>query len=285
MSLNIVIEAGTYTGNAGTNAISIGWQPALVMTMALYGGSPGNRGGNLKIAGMSDDDYMEQTSVGSYETANGITLGSDGFSLGSDASHNGSTDDYAYWAVRQGPHIDTGSYTGGGSSQGITTGRQPRGVIIAQIDGTIRSFWKSGAESGATCLEYQTSVNSVSAVTITSTGFTAEGNADASGQSYIWAALYNDETTHWFAGSYAGNSSTQTITQQGQPNVLFILDATDGMVCYVVTGIIAGDAGILGGNWTYSSTDFPTLVSTGFSLAAANLNTTGNTYFYVAGFQ
>ena len=285
MSLNIVIDTGTYVGNAGTNAISIGWQPALVMTMSLYGGSPGNRGGNLKIAGMSDDDYMEQTSVGSYGTASGLTLDSDGFTLGSDASHNGNTNDYAYFAVRQGPHADTGSYTGGGSSQSVTTGRQPEAIIIAQTDGTVRSFWKSGAESGATCLEYQTAVNGVSAVTITSTGFTVEGNADASGQSYIWVALYNDETIHWFAGSYAGNSSTQTITQQGQPSVLIILNSTDGEICFVTPGFTAGDAGILAGNWTFSSVDYPTLVSTGFSLAAANLNTTGNTYFYVAGFQ
>lgn len=284
MSLNIDIDVGGYTGNAGTNAISIGWQPALVITMAMYGGSPGNRGGNLKIAGMSDDDYIEQTTVASYETANGNTLGSDGFSLGSDASHNGSGNAYDYLAVRQGPHTDTGSYTGGGGSQTITTGRQPVAVIIAQTDGTVRTFWK-WAQSGATCLEFQTAISSVSAVTIISTGFTVEGNADDDTQNFIWVALYNDETIRWNADSYPGNSSTQTITQQGQPNILIILDATGGEICYVVTSVTAGDAGLLAGNWSLGETDYPTLVSTGFSLAAANLNTTGNTYYYLAGFQ
>ena len=288
MTLNVVIDTGSYVGNSGTNDISIGWQPCFVMTMGMYGGSPANRGWNLKSATMADDDCLAQSSSAVAITANGNTLGTDGFSLGSDTRHNGTGDDYSYCALRAGPHVEDGSYTGAGGTETVTTGRQPYAVVISQLTqlgGSERVFWKFSSMAGASAGEYQAAIGAVSAVTLTSTGFQAPGDADASGETFDWVAFYNDETIHWETGSYAGNDSKQSITTGRQPNAVFIFEDAGAALALIVPQMATGEGAKLTSNYGYDTAGMPVITATGFDLDGADMNALGSNYSWLVGYQ
>ncbi len=78
MSLDAIIETGTYTGNGTTQSVAIGWQPALVMTFSTRGGAPAGKGLTVKVPDMAGDDVMICSTVALFDVADGVTLTSTG---------------------------------------------------------------------------------------------------------------------------------------------------------------------------------------------------------------
>jgi hypothetical protein len=86
-------DSGTYTGNAGTQSISLGFQPTGVIIMDSTAVAQ-------KYPSMADDDLGVLTGTHAWETANGCTLVADGFDIGNLSSINSNAVVYNYLASR-----------------------------------------------------------------------------------------------------------------------------------------------------------------------------------------
>lgn len=286
MSLDLIVANGSYTGNAGTQSISIGWQPAVVITFDTKGGTPGNRACSLKLPDMAGDDVLLCSTTAVFLTANGLTIVSDGFDLGSDQRINGSGDTYHWIAFRAGPWLDTGTYTGDDpTAVTVTTGRQPDAVLVAQVSGTIAELWKMAVQSGATVAEFITTVLSVNGITIQSTGFQASDNANDVGETFDWAALYPvpGSTRHFETGSYTGDGiNPQAIALGRQPKAVFIFDVGDVDMAFKTDTMGGSDNGMLTTAYAFdTSGNGITITSTGFSVGSL-FNGSGVTYQWLA---
>jgi hypothetical protein len=286
MSLDLIVATGSYTGNGGTQSISIGWQPAVVMTFDTKGGTPNNRACSLKLPDMAGDDVLLCSTTAVFLTANGLTIVSDGFDLGSDQRINGSGDTYHWVAFRAGPWIDTGTYTGDDpTAVTVTTGRQPGAVLAGQVSGTIAQFWKMAVQAGATVAEFITTVISVNGITIQSTGFQASDNANDVGETFDWAALYPvpGSTRHFETGEYTGNGvNPQAIALGAQPRAVFVFDVANVDLFFKTDTMASADVADLTTAYAFdTSGNGITLSSTGFSVGSL-LNTNTSTYQYMA---
>ena len=138
MTLNRIIETGSYTGNSSTQSISIGWQPAVVWIGSQQTTAPDSQQAfSIKTDTIAGDDFQSYDTDAQFITVNGITLTSDGFDVGSSPQINNSTQIYKWIAFRVGPQVDTGTYTGDGiGGRKITSGRQAALLMILQTSGT-----------------------------------------------------------------------------------------------------------------------------------------------------
>jgi hypothetical protein len=281
MSLDLIAATGTYSGNDGTTTITLGWQPALVMTFIDKGGGPTLRGIGIKCPDMAGDDTLILSTDAVWLTANGITLTSTGFTVGSDSRLNSSGDDVYWIALQQGPWFDVGTYTGDAPNDvTVTLGRQPDYITMGQVTGTIAAFFKTGMQAGSLVSQYVGAMSDVNALTIQSTGFLVTGDANGVGETFVWAALYDlpGSTRHGEFGTYTGNATQpRTIELGRQPRCVFIHDETSGTALgFKVDQMAAGDFGDLGASYSMTSNGI-TLVSTGFQ-PGSFFNSNGSVY-------
>lgn len=230
MSLNLIIESGTYVGNGGTQTITIGtgWQPAVVFIASTRTGGPqSQRGIAFKTINMPGDLFL-YANPQDVDYDPGLTILSNGFQVvNNEVNHSGTT---FYWtALRAGPAIDTGTYAGVGvGSTTVVTGRQPSAVFLGHSTGVMMFGQKPGTLAGTDAFGYDGNTANHPQVTINANGFTAEGDWDVDGETYWWCAVYDlvGSTRHFQQATYTGTGSLQAIALGSQPRMLTIYDPT-----------------------------------------------------------
>ncbi len=274
MSLDIVIETGSYTGNGGTSTVTIGWQPALVVIHSTAG-TAANRALSIKSDSMPGDDFMECGTVAIATTTNGITLTSTGFQVGSDAAINTSTQTYYWMAIRTGPWIDTGSYVGNSApgGQNIVLGRQPDMVLMCSLATIIKAGFISEGEPRDYFYETQWTRGAFAPnpVVLTATGFNVSNligdEWNTSGLTHHYVAFPNGSTRHLETGfQSAAGSGTVTITTGKQPKAVWIW--SDTRAGFKTADMPGDDAGKLDTQYSWDTASMITINSNGFTIGA-----------------
>lgn len=265
--------------------VPIGWQPAMIWTFSTQTTGPAsNRSAALKIASMPGAAALAW-STAALPLSDAITITSTGFMLGSDAQVNKSGTTFYWMAVRASPAIVAGMYTGDGiDGQSILTGWQPNPLWVAQMNLTERALLKSDVVPSAQGYEYEAAVSLLmNVLTLTSTGFIGEGNANISSAEYHYVAGTNQvQPRTWRSGIYTGSGALQTVALGEQPKYLQIMDVA--MLGFKTPEMPASNFAMLDTKYSWETPGTGiVLISTGFQLDGTRLNELGTTYFYIAG--
>ncbi|HUU21635.1 MAG TPA: hypothetical protein VM389_03785 [Phycisphaerae bacterium] len=184
------VDVVTWTGDGvgGGQAITTGRQPLRVRMAQVSG---------------AEAFLFKHHSAGAggihYETTGAvvdplITMQATGFLVQADA--NLSAESYAavvqYRDSGSTQHLEEGSFTGSGVGQTITLGQQPK-VLLILNETNPRIFFKTGDMPTDNHAELSSAYNWMSPgeITITATGFSVTGNADASGDTIRYLAIYH----------------------------------------------------------------------------------------------
>lgn len=173
--------------------------------------------------------------------------------------------------------METGTYTGNGTSQSVTIGWQPAFVMVyssksggnpAQRGGAFKT--SNMASDNALGVAGACSYNS-SHVTLTSSGFSV-GSVDQvnrNGESYHYFAVRAGPT--FDSGGYTGSTPTpQAIALGRQPTGVFLFDQGTPMVGVKPSIVAAGNFWNFGTNVTFETG--VALSSTGFTVSGATAN-------------
>lgn len=294
MSFEPIIETGSYTGNGGTQSITIGWQPAYVEIVSTRTtGSAGTRAVGVKLADHPGDDWLENAGAAGFITANGVTLTSTGFSVGSDSSINQNNITFHWKAIRASPAVQTGVYDGNGLNDRSFAGVlawQPALMLFTQTEFVgLKTAWKSDAMAGSEGVYFQTAATwDTTLVALLSDGWETGGlNLNlATAPTYMWVAMTNEVVTRSFrTGTYTGNgNAARTITIDQQPKWVTIVNETGTSRIGVKHDTMVGeDYGQLEAayNWI-SGVNGIELISTGF-IVGTDFNVNNNEYNWIAG--
>ena len=289
MSLDLIVESGEYVGNGGTQSISIGWQPAMVMIVTTRTGGPaGQRAWSVKMATMPGDDFASCNATADWKTTNGITLTSDGFDVGSNPEINRNGDTIHWWAVREYPSIDWGSYVGDGAPGGvkIATNRQPTAVFIFNetTPSFITKMFTMAAPDDAEA--FDGAIATQPWVELTSAGFIPKLTANTLNDLYHWVALYDlpGSTRHFRQGEHTGDvNPAQQVVLGVQPRMVIVSDT--GMTLGAkFRASLPTEYGQLQTNYKWVTSGGITLNAAGF-LAGGDFNADTVVYDHLAGVQ
>lgn len=290
MSLNLIMDSGSYAGNGGTQTITIGWQPAVVyITSDRSSGPPSGRSISLKNDQMPGDDFLSNNADAEFILTNGVTLTSTGFSVGSEQNVNQSGATFYWWAIRKGPWLDTGTYVGVGSgAPTVTLGRQPTNIIVAQHTAASRYGVRFFTQTFSNTMMYESQIINNLAITPISTGFQRTGSSfDAAGETYSYVALYDfvGSMRHFQSATYTGTNLLQPIALGRQPRALHIYGASDtaGMKTVQMPGNNFGHLDTAY-SWETGVGNGLIISSTGFD-AELGWSVNGKTYHYFAGMR
>lgn len=302
MSFDPIIETGTYTGNAGTQSISIGWQPAVVLIASGKTTNPAkDQSFSYKTDTMGGDDFVSYDTEVRLVTVDGITLTSDGFDIGLEAKINNNTEPFFWIAFRAGPQIDTGTYTGNGvGGRQITTGRQPAFVVVLQTSGTESVSTKFGNVSGPATHQFQTINHFIEGINILSDGFDLQVGLSPP-IDFLIRVNIDTETYHWFAfyessgstrnfelSTYTGDGSDpQTVVLGRQPKMVMVFGRTLTSVkemAFVTPEFPSGRTSYFASSHIIDDPDIQALVvATGFEVNV-DLNANTTVYPFIAGY-
>ncbi len=287
MSLDRIIETGSYVGNGATQSVAVGWQPGLVIIASSRPTGPAaGRCLAFKVPSMADDDFLECSGSAQFTTVDGVTLTSTGFDLGSDDVINRNTTIFHWVAIRAGPWIDTGSFVGDGGTVVSTRNRQPSVVLHAQSTAPgIEMFFKFATMPANTAAVFRGSMLSSSGLTLISTGFEASGEANDSGETYDWVAFFDlvGSTRHFETGSYTGDgNASQSISLGKQPKFVMIYNETSQDMCAFKSDTMSDDDyGLLNSNYSFESG--VTLVADGFDVGS-DFNPSNDVHRFLVGY-
>ena len=304
-----VFQTWLYQGNGSTQTITNGIDLAgkgglvwlkyrdVAATHQLYDTA---RGASL---------FLGSNTTNAQATASGVTqFNSTGFNLGSATGANQNNGTYASWTFRKAPKFfDVVTYTGNGSSsqvQNHSLGSTP-GMIIVKQTSTSGENWvvwhRSLASSNLLYLNttdaaFVDNGSRIKAADATTFTVGLNGSTGANGATYVAYLFAHDTTSDGIiqCGSYTGNGSATgpTVTLGWEPQWLLVKDATsawDWRVVDNMRGMPVGSGAaslfpnLSNAEFTTSTVAFsPT--ATGFQVAgsAAQINTNGNTYIYIA---
>lgn len=300
MSQTDIMATGTYTGNGGTQSISIGWQPAAVFITSTANNPNNQRSWSLKIDSMPGDDYQANDTTANHVTTNGVTMVADGFDLGSGNKVNKNGVVYYWIAFRAGAAIDTGTYTGDGiNGRVISTGRQPAMVLIAEVTGELATIWKHGNVPVRLSNQFQEANDHRDCVSMVSDGFelsnAASANVNVDTETYYWMAIYDFDgsTRHVETGLYDGDDpltppfNPQTITRGLQPKFVFIYGRDLGAISdwfFVNDQYVNNVSSISSGHTVLNTDPDIVIISTGFEVRGGTNDDTHVDYSYVTGY-
>ncbi len=289
MSLDRIIETGSYVGNGGTQSIAVGWQAGLVIIASTRPTGPAaGRGLAFKMPSMADDDFMECSGSAQFTTVDGVTLTSTGFDVGSDDVINRNTTIFHWVAIRAGPWIDTGSFVGDGGTTVSTRNRQPSAVLHAQTTTPgIEIFLKFASQAANEAAVFRGALLGGTGVTLVSTGFEAALEANDSGETYDWVALFDlvGSTRHFETGSYTGDGgASQSISLGRQPIFIMIFNETAGdMWAFKSDTMSDDDYGLLNANYSFENANGVTLVADGFDVGS-DFNPLNDVHRFLVGY-
>jgi hypothetical protein len=191
--------------------------------------------------------------------------------------------------------IETGTYTGNGTTATVTIGWQSALIVIHSTAGNAANralTFKSTDMSGSTSIICSTDSLGLTTggVTITSTGFTVGNKSvvNTNGQVYHWFAV--QDGAHINTGTYvgnqiAGNFTYQTIDLGRQPEIVAVFDinSTTKTVAWCAASNAAQPA-FFTATFSHNFANAPpTILSNGFKVnnsGAPSLNISGTTYLY-----
>lgn len=256
MTLELISQAAGYTGNGGTQSFVLGWQPAIVMTLTTRTSGPATgRGSGFKTVTMSGNNALRLAKNAAAITA--MTINSDGFTLGADDSVNRNGQQHYYAAVRAGPWIVTGTYTGTGAQQDIVLNRQPSMLLIARLTPSPPSYFvKMNTMSSDESFDYIDAspnaavLKTTPGISLLSNGFRVPaGYANNSSNTYHYAAFFSGEQ-----GPTRGTRE-HSVVNVGSPSSLVVALGTGQQPVFLWTmyGPTSGSgAGVMG--WKFGGT-------------------------------
>lgn len=288
MSLNNVIQTGTYTGNGTSQTITIGWQPAFVQACSTRtSGGPGQRGWATKLPNQATSTAVKIQSGCSVAT-DIITITSTGFTIGADDSVNRSGETYHWWAVRDAPQIDSGTYVGTNATDlTLTLNRQPTWAWVSNQT-TDNIAFKNAQNAGSDIFRYATSGGVVAGLTFGASGMTATGtDLNALGDTFHYLSFFDlvGSTRHFETGTYTGGAVGQSITLGRQPHVLIVEGMSSNRLGLKTDTMPNGALGQIGAIYTWQSANTLTINATGFAVAVGDYDADGEVFNYVAGYR
>ena len=304
-----VFQTWLYQGNGSTQTITNGIDLAgkgglvwlkyrdVAATHQLYDTA---RGASL---------FLGSNTTNAQATASGVTqFNSTGFNLGSATGANQNNGTYASWTFRKAPKFfDVVTYTGNGSSsqvQNHSLGSTPGMIIVKQTSASGENWvvWHRSLASSnllylnTTDAAFVDNGSRIKAADATTFTVGLNGSTGGNGATYVAYLFAHDATSDGIiqCGSYTGNGSATgpTVTLGWEPQWLLVKDATsawDWRVVDNMRGMPVGSGAaslfpnLSNAEFTTSTVAFsPT--ATGFQVAgsAAQINTNGNTYIYIA---
>lgn len=265
--------SGSYTGNGGTQAVTVGWQPKAVVIMgSRSSGSTTTRAASFKTDTMPGDGFMRVGSGSAWVLSNGITLTGSGFSLGSlnYLNRNGWT---FYWlAFGACPCVNTGSFVGDASVldetlREVTVGRGPEVLLLFREGATPNTALLVGEGQWDDTLFWTTGAGNVQS----SPGGYRVKNGSGVGQNvdqvtYHHLALFGfaGETAYAFSGVRVASGSQLNIGTVRQPKVVLVF--RDNLFGLKVPAMDPTGCGLLGPDYTYTSTGGIGINPDGFSV-------------------
>lgn len=289
MSLNRVIETGTYTGNGSTMTITIGWQPVFVFIASTRNSGPtSQRGAGFKLTTMTGDDWLDLSTDGVYRTVNGVTINSTGFSVGSSLQINRNNTVFHWFAVRDGPHLDTGQYIGSGSTNALVHGRQPGFMLVAdQTDSDL--YFNYTSQGNSIARDFKDQVGSTSSgMGFYSTGATTAFSLSTTDNVYDWIKLYDlvGSTRHIESGTYTGNGTNpRTITLGRQPKWVIVVGISADEWGWKTDTMSSADFAYLQTQYDWdTSGNGITIISTGFTVGSLFNDGLPRLYNYIVGY-
>jgi hypothetical protein len=303
MSLTSIMATGTFVGNGASRSISIGWRPAAVWLVSGQIGAPDeDRSWSIKTDTMPGDGFQANDTESRHETADGITLGDDGFDVGSSVKINKLDVVYHYVAFRAG-HVSTGTYTGDGvDGRKIVTWKRPALVTTMEATGSDKAtVWKWANVDDRLSAQFRADNHVIEAVDIVSDGFelgvgTSPPSgfpirANVSGETYHWMALYefDGSTRQLVLGAWNGDASDpQKIATWLCPKFVMVYGQTRGSLQdwgFVVDTYLSDRTSLIAGShlFTNDPNERMTILPDGIE-ASGEWNKAGEDYRYIAGY-
>ena len=284
MTFERIIEIGSYSGNGGTQSISIGWKPCLVFIgSGRTSGPPTGRAFSCKVPDMSGDDFMGCHKESEMFTTNGITLVADGFDIGSDDKINKSGIPFHWVAIMSGPWADSGIYTKTLSpiNDKIILGRQPDLIFNNRITGPganskneFQMKHKEMTDIANHTYRYDTKSLMAGPLEILSDGFLHTLSSDA-GKDFAYVALFDTvgSTRHFESGRFLTNEiNPRTITVGVRPKFVICNGESHIDFGFKTNTMSSADTSRLkvgtGGYAFDTSTNGITIISTGFTVGS-----------------
>jgi hypothetical protein len=183
--------------------------------------------------------------------------------------------------------IETGSYTGNGSSQTITIGWQSS-IVFTMSNRTAGGATQRGLGLKFASMASDTFVKAqattgfdTDGITITSTGFSVGGDnsVNRNGDTYYWCAIRDGHYVD--TGSYTGGGGTTTVTINRQPGYIF--HARDGSGATPDEMSVKHPSHATALYWSFEASsqdaDGLTITSTGFT-ATTDADVSGTPYYW-----
>jgi hypothetical protein len=292
MSLDLIIDSGSYSGTEASLPITIGWQPCLVIIASSRSSGPAaGRAIAFKSSDMSGS-FGWLCDVDAEYTTDIITLTTTGFTVGSDVRVNNDGTTFYWVAVRAHPAIDCGQYVGDiEPTQEITLNRQPSALfqftLADPLNPTVFNVWmKAGAMLGSFASRFRSQILWLEFIaTFISTGFTAGSATNGSTATYAYVALYNlvGSTQHFDTGGYVGSAGSNVITLGYQPRFVFVWAGDNEKAGFKIDTMPSDEGGTLGTQYDWTA-GLLTITSTGFTVPiASDVNEADIDYHWLAG--
>lgn len=273
----------------------VGFSPDFLMVQS-FSSTSGNNGFLIKTSTTAGELTLDTGSIATALATNHIqSLHATGFTVGNDADVNLSNNRY-YWVAFGGSDCSSsgtfcvGSYTGNGTSQGITdVGFQPD-LVIVQGEGATVGIWKSNSMAGTASTFFSNSTadiaNGITALDASGFSVGNHGSVNTNNVAYHYIA-FKEVADFSNVGAYTGDGTTRDITSADDAGLTFRPD----FVFVSDTGNQMGQAAIrenyyrsLPFNNAGSGGTIPNLLTTGgFTVINNNtVNGAGRTYNYAA---
>ncbi len=295
---------GTYAGNGADNRsiTGLGYTPSFVMAKNATSATAGVRD-PLMNATEHYGDNSSYVGIATANIVNGIqALESDGFQVGTSGQVNesGAT---IYWFSFGGAgnfstsgsfSMNTGSYTGTGSSQSISgIGFQPDLVLVTSNNGTtvFRTALMAGDTTAHTAVATANFTGGITSLNATGFSVGTAAQTNTNGTTYHWQAFgggfdpyVNTGASDFAIGAYYGNGTgNRNITRiPWQPDMVSIKHsgATAGTWR---SSAQAGNLSSFFGATAETSNNVQTLTTDGFQIGSiANVNTAATVYYWFA---
>lgn len=296
------IQTGYYVGNNNDNRqiSGLGFSPDLVILKDNT--TAGSEGMIFKTSSMSSELTLTMSETDANLTTNHIqSLDSDGFTVGTDTDVNTANVMYYYTAFSGSDCSSTGtfcvgSYTGNGTSLGITSvGFQPD-LVFVKRSGSAVGIWKSSSMSG-TASNYFHNANELATEGISSldaTGFTVGNNTSVNinASTYYYFA-FKEVANYMDVGTYTGDGvDNRSIDSSDDSNLTFLPDFvwTKNSSAATAQTLVAsfrenyGDRSVYATDTASAANNIQSLLpGGGFQIGTtANVNSSTVVYYYVA---
>ena len=275
------VAQGTFTGNGGTQTISI---TAGITPRVIAIGANASSIVQLWIDSMPAGN-SGPIDGGAFSTTAITSVASGSFSVGADTAVNASGVAMYYIVLGDNggkSQLATGSYTGNSTSQTITSSFLPAFINIfsTTVDAPVYRTDKMATDSA---FQLHAGLSATGRITgMSSTGFTvgSSANTNGTGTTYYWFAVAASSITKTI--TYTGNGTSQAVSGVGfAPDFIFGKDNTTSNTATAAWRSASGGRDVSA--HPIDATMYTAFGSDGFTVGSSvDTNTSGDTYNAVA---